>query len=84
MDIQSIIQIIFAIVNIFSLILLGVGYFRSRFTIVDLETYNAMVEIVEEYTQMKEKAESSDGGGTGFFWDYISDLDEEQEEEENG
>lgn len=48
--------------------------------IVDLETYNAMMEIVEEYTQMKENENS--GGGAGFFWDYVSELDEESEEEQ--
>ena len=74
------IQIIFAIINISSLILLGIGYFKSRFTIVDLETYNSMIEIVEEYAEMKENENS--GGGSGFFWDYISELDEQEEEEE--
>ena len=74
------IQIIFAIINISSLILLGIGYFKSRFTIVDLETYNSMVEIVEEYAEMKENENS--GGGSGFFWDYVSELDEQEEEEE--
>ena len=74
------IQIIFAIINISSLILLGIGYFKSRFTIVDLETYNSMVEIVEEYAEMKENENS--GGGSGFFWDYISELDEQEEEEQ--
>lgn len=74
------IQTIFAIINISSLILLGIGYFKSRFTIVDLETYNSMMEIVEEYAQMKENENS--GGGTGFFWNYVSELDNEEEEEE--
>ena len=74
------IQIIFAIINISSLILLGIGYFKSRFTIVDLETYNSMMEIVEEYAEMKENENS--GGGSGFFWDYISELDEQEEEEQ--
>ena len=74
------IQIIFAIINISSLILLGIGYFKSRFTIVDLETYNSMMEIVEEYAEMKENENS--GGGSGFFWDYVSELDEQEEEEE--
>lgn len=74
------IQTIFAIINISSLVLLGIGYFRSRFTIVDLETYNSMMEIVEEYAQMKENENSS--GGSGFFWDYVSDVEEEEEEKE--
>lgn len=74
------IQIIFAIINISSLILLGIGYFKSRFTIVNLETYNSMIEIVEEYAEMKENENS--GGGSGFFWDYVSELDEQEEEEE--
>lgn len=79
----SILQMVFAIINISSLILLGIGYFKSRFTIVDLETYNAMLEIVEEYTEMKENENS--GGGSGFFFDYISDVegDNQEEEEEN-
>lgn len=76
----SIIQMVFAIINISSLILLGTGYFKSRFTIVDLETYNTMMEVIEEYTQMKENENS--GGGSGFFWDYISDIEEDNQEEE--
>lgn len=63
-----------------SLLLLGVGYFKSKFTLVDLETYNALLEVAEEYAEMKENENS--GGGSGFFWDYVSELDEQEEEEE--
>ena len=72
------IQIIFAIINISSLILLGIGYFKSRFTIVDLETYNSMVEIVEEYAEMKENENC--GGGVGFHL-YLDEQEEEDTEE---
>ena len=71
------IQIIFAIINISSLILLGIGYFKSRFTIVDLETYNSMIEIVEEYAEMKENENC--GGGVGFHL-YSNDEEEDVEE----
>lgn len=75
------IQFIFAIINIFSLILLGIGYFKSRFTIVDLETYNSMMEIVEEYAEMKENENS--GGGVGFHIYADEEQDESEEEEES-
>ncbi len=81
-SIQMITEHIFSIINIASLLLLGVGYFKSKFVIVDLETYNSMIEIVEEYAQMKENENC--GGGVGFHL-YMNDdesFDEEEEQEE--
>lgn len=80
---MDLLQTIFCTINAISLVLLGVGYFKSKFTIVDLETYNSMVEIVEEYAEMKENENC--GGGSGFFYDQLpidedDDLEEEQEE----
>lgn len=77
--IQQNIQNIFLVINAISLILLGVGYFVSRFKIVDLETYNAMLEIVQEYAEMEENSNS--GGGVGFHL-YMNDDDIEEEEQD--
>lgn len=77
---MDLLQIIFTTLNVISLLLLGVGYFKSKFTLVDLETYNSMIEIAEEYAEMKENENS--GGGIGFFYDQLPQEEEEIEEEE--
>lgn len=76
--IQQNLQYIFFVINAISLILLGVGYFVSRYKIVDLDTYSALMEIAEEYAEMKENENS--GGGVGFHL-Y---LDEQEESDDNG
>lgn len=82
---MDLLQIIFCIINVISLVFIGVGYFKSKFIIVNLETYNSMVEIVEEYAEMKEN--DNCGGGTGFFYDQLpidEDDDFEEREQEKG
>lgn len=73
---------IIAGVNIISLISLGIGWFKKNYVIVDLETWEAAREIIEEYAEMKEQEESTDGGGVGFHLYLNDDIDEEEEQQE--
>lgn len=66
-------------VNIFSLVLLGVGYFVSRFKIVDLETWKAAEEIIKEYAEMQEEAEANSNCGGGIGFQIYSEENENEE-----
>ena len=70
-------QTIMFIVNIVALCSIAVGYFFSKFTIVDLETWNEIATFYNENN--KEVPELA--GGEGFFREYL-DEDEIDEEEE--
>lgn len=79
---MNLLQIIFMVINCVSLILLGVGYFKSRFTIVDLETWNTLVECYNKHVEEEEGVVDNCGGGCGFFYDQLpQDIDEDEEEE---
>lgn len=71
---------ILTVINIIALIAIVIGFFLSRYTIVDLETWN---EIAHFYNENKESEQDVNeaAGGVGFFWDYVSDLEVEEEEE---
>lgn len=71
---------IMTIINISSLILIAVVYFREHYTIVDLETWNEIVGFCNE-NGFAEKDEISTQN-QGFFWDYVSDIEEEEPDEE--
>lgn len=76
---MDLLNTVMVIINAISLLLLGVGYLKSKFILVDLETYNAMLEIAEEYTEMKENENC--GGGVGFHL-YLNEEEEPEEEDE--
>lgn len=63
---------------------LCVHYFKSNYTIMDMETYNNVCDICEEYTAMvQEKEQMDDGGSGGFFREYLEEeLDEDEEDPE--
>lgn len=65
---------------------LCVHYFKSNYTIMDRETYNQVVDICEDYKILAEEKEQMDGGGEGFFREYLEDdieEDDDMEEEDN-
>lgn len=64
-----------------SIILLGVCvvYFRKNYVIMDMDSYNTIVDYVEQ-TKNKEDEVPELEGGTGFFREYIDDEDDEDEE----
>lgn len=75
-------------VNIFDLlcgintiILLGICgvYFKKNYVIMDIDSYNTIVDYVEQ-TKNKEDEVPELEGGTGFFREYIDDEDDEDEE----
>lgn len=63
-----------------SVILLGVCvvYFRKNYVIMDMDSYNTIVDYVEQ-TKNKEDEVPELEGGTGFFREYIDDEDDEEE-----
>lgn len=71
---------IMTIINISSLILIAVVYFREHYTIVDLETWNEIVSFCNEngFAEKDEIATQNQG----FFWDYVSEVEEEEPEED--
>lgn len=63
-----------------SIILLGVCvvYFRKNYVIMDMDSYNTIVDYVEQ-TKNKEDEVPELEGGTGFFREYIENEDDEEE-----
>ena len=70
---------IMTVINIAALACVGVGLFISRYTIVDLETWNTIATFYNEHNNDEDEEVAS--GNVGFFWDYISDVEEPDEEE---
>lgn len=64
-----------------SIILLGVCvvYFRKNYVIMDMDSYNTIVDYVEQ-TKNKEDEVPELEGATGFFREYIENEDDEDEE----
>lgn len=64
-----------------SIILLGVCvvYFRKNYVIMDMDSYNTIIDHVEQ-TKNKEDKVLELEGGTGFFREYIDDEDDEDKE----
>ena len=74
---------VMTIINISSLILIAVVYLREHYTIVDLETWNKVVTFYNEnFIAEEDKLIATDN--VGFFWDYVSDIEEDYEEEPDG
>lgn len=71
---------VMTIINISSLILIAVVFFREHYTIVDLETWNTIATFYNEHNEDGEYEEKA--GGCGFFFDYISDVEEPDPDEE--
>lgn len=64
-----------------SIILLGVCvvYFRKNYVVMDMDSYNTIIDYVEQ-TKKKEDEVPELEGGTGFFREYIENEDDEDEE----
>ena len=69
---------ILTVVNIIALACIGIGWFKSKYTIADLETWNTIVHFYNEHNEEKEELV----GGTGFFREYLYEEDELEEEED--
>ena len=66
------------IINIIALILIAIGYFKLRYIIVELETWNTVANYYNDH-------HNEDGeelvSGLGFFKEQLIDDEEEYEEE---
>lgn len=72
---------VLTVINIISLILLAVGYFRGNYTIVDLETWNKLAHFYNEYSDGEGGIEVPElASGEGFFREYIDEVEEDEEE----
>ena len=69
---------IFTIVNVIALLCIGIGWFKSKYTIADLETWNTVAEFYNENNKEVEELV----GGTGFFREYLCEDKEYEEETE--
>ena len=74
---------VLTVINIIALILLAVGYFRGNYTIVTLETWNKVATFYNEYSDGEGGLEIPElSGGSGFFREYIEEMEEDEEEED--
>lgn len=72
---------VLTVINIVALILLAVGYFRGNYTIVTLETWNKVATFYNEYSDGEGGLEIPElSGGSGFFREYIDEIEENEEE----
>ena len=69
---------IFTVINIIALACIGIGWFKGKYTIADLETWNTVVGFYNENNKEVEELV----GGIGFFREYLCDGDEPEEEED--
>lgn len=54
-------------------------YFKKNYVIMDIDSYNTIIDYVEQ-TKNKEDEVPELAGGNGFFREYIEDeLDEDEE-----
>ena len=69
---------IMTVINITALVCVGVGLFISRYTIVDLETWNTIATFYNEHNNDEDEGEADNcGGGCGFFWNYIDEVEDD-------
>lgn len=75
----NIISIILNTINIVALVSLFIGWFKGKYTIIDLETWN---KVAVFYNENYNKEVPELAGGTGFFRECLYEEDEDYEEEE--
>lgn len=74
---------VLTVINIVALILLAVGYFKGNYTIVTLETWNKVATFYNEYSDGEGGLEIPElSGGSGFFREYIDEIEDEEEPDE--
>ncbi len=69
--------IIVGLINISILAFLVYDWFRKNYTVVDLETWNTVVDF---YNENANQEDNELAGGTGFFREYLYEEDEESDE----
>lgn len=73
------VNIIELLCGINTIILIGICivYFKKNYVIMDMDSYNTIVDYVEQ-TKNKEDEAPELEGGTGFFREYIEDDEDEE------
>lgn len=65
---------IMTVINIAALVCVAIGFFLSKYTIVDLETWNTIATFYNEHNDENGEVAS---GNIGFFWDYIDEVSDD-------
>lgn len=75
------VNIVDLLCGINTIILVGICivYFKKNYVIMDMDSYNTIVDYVEQ-TKNKDNEVPELEGGAGFFREYIDDEDDEDEE----
>ncbi len=68
-------------INTLFIVGLCIHYFKNNYKIMDMETYNQVCDICEEYTAMVQESEEQAGGEGGFFREYLDEEPEEDDED---
>lgn len=69
--------LVVGVFNVGVLAFLVFDWFRKNYTIVDLETWNT---VVEYYNENADKEDTDLASGCGFFREYLYDEEEGEEE----
>lgn len=69
-------------INTLFIVGLCIHYFKNNYKIMDMETYNQVCDICEEYTAIVQEKEQLDDGGEGFFRECLVEDDEEIDPDE--
>lgn len=75
------VNIVDLLCGINTIILIGICivYFKKNYVVMDVDSYNTIVDYVEQ-TKKKEDEVPELEGGTGFFREYIDDEEDEDDE----
>ena len=66
-------------VNTIILLSICVVYFKKNYVVMDMDSYNTIVDYVEQ-TKNKEGETPELEGGTGFFKEYIEEYEDDEDE----
>lgn len=69
------------VINTLFIIGLCIHYFKRNYKIMDMETYNQVCDICEEYTAMVQEQEDLGECEGGFFRECLVEDDEEDDED---
>lgn len=76
---MDVIIILSTLFNTVCIILFAIVYFKKNYVIVELETYQALMECAEEIAAQTNEEEVPElPGGQGFFREYIEEDEEEE------
>lgn len=71
------VQLLLSFVNFIILFGICIFYFKKNYVIMDRESYNTIVDYVEQ-TKNKEDEVPVLEGGSGFFKEYIEDEEDDE------